>query len=177
VATAAQWWRWHVLHGRRAGRRLPAGLYHELRYETLVAKPADECTRLCAFLGIAYSDAMLAFHEGRRRNDPGLNAKKAWAPVTTGLRSWETQLPREHVIRFEAAAGALLDELGYVRAASSIPRKEQVHAARIRERFVDEVRARQLPLPRAWSNRVDDASLRLLVEMDRHPLAHGRGRS
>jgi hypothetical protein len=115
VATAAQWWRSHVLHGRRAGRRLPAGLYHELRYEALVADPEGACRRLCEFLDVRFDAAMLRFHEGRTRHEPGLSAKHAWLPPTPGLRDWRTQMSPAQVEEFEAAAGDALDELGYER--------------------------------------------------------------
>jgi hypothetical protein len=59
---------------------------------------------------------MLRFHEGRERTEPNLDAKKAWRPVTQGLRDWRSQMSQQDVERFEAATGDLLDELGYERA-------------------------------------------------------------
>jgi hypothetical protein len=147
--TTGVWWEWYVQLGLE-GREIGGGLYHELRYESLVGEPEREVIRLSEFLEIPYHASMLRFHEGRMRDDPRLNAKKAWRPVTPGLRSWRTQMPREDVIRFEAAAGTLLDELGYERAAPSVPRKELNRAAWIREKFAKEVQARRRPLPRAW---------------------------
>jgi hypothetical protein len=158
VTTTAVWWEWHVQLGLEGGNELGAGLYHELRYESLVAKPELECARLCGFLDLPYDDAMLRFHEGRVRDDPRLNAKHAWKPVTPGLRSWRVEMPLKDVVRFEAAAGDLLERLGYERAVLSIPRKELDRAARVRETFADEVRARERPLPRAWSNGTYGAS-------------------
>jgi hypothetical protein len=151
VTTTAVWWEWYVRLGLEGGSELGPGLYHELRYESLVAAPEPECARLCAFLGIAFDRAMLRFHEGRMQDDPELDAKKAWRPVTPGLRSWKSQMRREDVTRFEAAAGGLLDELGYERAMVASSQNELDRAARVRETFEDEVRARGRPLPRAWS--------------------------
>jgi hypothetical protein len=122
-----------------------------MRYESLVDAPDRECRRLGRFLGLPFDDAMLRFHEGRVRAEPELDAKKAWRPVTPGLRSWRSQLPREEIVRFEAAAGDLLEELGYERTTASVPRGEAARAARVRETFAHEVRARGRPLPRAWS--------------------------
>jgi hypothetical protein len=151
VSTAALWWEWQVRVGRDAasvlGRR-----YHELRYESLVAEPERECAALCEFLGLSYDPAMLRFHEGRMRDDPRLDAKEAWRPVTQGLRAWKSELPAADVARFETAAGALLDELGYERTASEASDEQSEHAARIRERMAGEVRARGRPLPQAWSS-------------------------
>jgi len=59
--------------------------------------------------------------------------------------------PRRAACFVEAAAGELLEELGYERAAASVPRSELARAARARETFMSEVRARGRPLPRAWS--------------------------
>ena len=94
---------------------------------------------------------MLRYHEGRTRSKPGLSTKSAWLPVTGGLRDWRTQMEPDDVVRFESAAGDLLDELGYPRAAATIPRKERERAAATRERFAEEADARQRPIPHAWS--------------------------
>ena len=105
VATAGVWWDWLVRLGREAGRDLGSALYREVRYESLVSGPAEECTKLCEFLGIPYDGAMLRFHEEREREAPGLSAKGSWKRVTTGLRDWRTELSGEDVELFEAAAG------------------------------------------------------------------------
>jgi hypothetical protein len=150
VTTAALRWKWNVGLGRQAGRPLGPGLYYELRYEALVARPEEECAKLCAFLGVPYDAAMLRFHEGRTKTKPGLDAKKAWRPITPGLRDWRAQMSAEDVERFEAAAGDLLDELGYPRAAPR-PRPEALeHAARARERFTLEAQERGRGLPEHW---------------------------
>ncbi len=136
VTTGALWWKWNVRLTQEAGQPLGPGQYYELRYEALVARSAEECARLCAFLGIPYDDAMLRFHEGRTRDLPRLDAKKAWRPITPGLRDWRTQMSPEDQERFEAAAGDLLDELGYPRAVPR-PRPERVdQAQRLRALFI-----------------------------------------
>jgi len=77
VSTIALWWDLNVRRGRQAGGSLGPRLYYEIRYESLVSHPREECASLCAFLGLRYDDAMLRFHEGRTRNGPGLSAKRA----------------------------------------------------------------------------------------------------
>jgi hypothetical protein len=116
VSTSALYWKWLVQAGREAGRSLGPERYYEIRYEALLADALGECARLCAFLGVPYTAAMLRFHERRRRNEPGLGAKAAWLPITPGLRDWRGQMPPGQLERFEAAAGDLLNELGYPRA-------------------------------------------------------------
>jgi hypothetical protein len=128
VSTAALWWEAMVRMGRQAGKSLGPVLYREIRYEALVDHPAEECAALCEFLGVPFDGAMLRFHEGRTKNDPNLDAKHAWLPVTRGLRDWRTQMPADDVERFEAAAGELLDELGYTRVFPR-PRPETVEGA------------------------------------------------
>ena len=145
--TAALWWEWHVRMARQSGRRLGPELYCEVRYEALVNQPAEECVKLCAFLGVPYDDAMLRFHEGRTRTEVGLDPKEAWLPVTPGLRDWRTQMPADQVQRFEAAAGHLLDELGYPRAFPTPSPNAREEAARVRDVFIEDVRSPRRPLP------------------------------
>jgi Sulfotransferase family len=151
IATIALWWEWRVRLGREAGIPLGPERYCEVRYESLVADPAGECEALCRFLELPYDDAMLRFHEGRTKEDPRLDAKKAWRPVTAGLRDWRTQMAREDVERFEAAAGGLLEELGYERFACRPGRAAASVAARVRDSFLRELGADGQPVPGAWA--------------------------
>ena len=150
ITTAAVWWEGHVRLGREDGGSLAPELYHEVRYEALVSEPAKECEKLCVFLGIPYDDAMLKFHEGRTKMKPGRDAKRAWLPITSGLRVWRTQMPAEDLERFEAAAGDLLEELGYPRACPPPPEEKLARAARIRESFTREASASGKRLPKGW---------------------------
>ena len=145
VTTIALWWKLHVANGREQGRRLPEGTYFELRYESLVNDPRATCDELCSFLGLAYHDAMLRFHEGRMQAAPGVSAKHAWLPVTPGLRDWRRALAPDDLRRFEAAAGELLEELGYGLGAARLTSDDAAHAARIEERFVSELPRRERP--------------------------------
>ena len=150
ITTAAVWWEWHVRLGREDGGSLAPELYHELRYEELVSRPAKTCETLCDFLGIPYDEAMLKFHEGRENADPNLDAKKGWWPLTPGLRKWSQQMPAEDLERCEAAAGDLLEELGYPRACPHPPEEKLARAARIRKSFTREASASGKRLPKGW---------------------------
>jgi hypothetical protein len=150
VTTAAMRWKWNVRLGRKAGEPLGPGLYYEIRYEALVTNPAAACAKLCAFLGVPFDDAMLRFHEGRVKTKPGLDAKHAWRPITPGLRDWRTQMRAEDLARFEAAAGDLLGELGYPRAAAR-PRPELLqHVAQVRTLFLLDVGSDPAGFPEQW---------------------------
>jgi hypothetical protein len=144
VSTVAFWWELNVRLGREAGSWLGPELYHEIRYEHLVNRPAELSARLCGFLGLAYDDAMLHYHEDRAKADPEIDAGHPRLPVTTGLRDWRSQMSPADVERFEAAAGGLLDELGYPRAFPR-PRAEKLeNASRIRSLLVQDPRWRCL---------------------------------
>jgi hypothetical protein len=142
VTTAALWWERNVQRGREKGQSLGPSLYYEMRYESLVVHPAEQVAQSCAFLGVPYDDAMLRFHEGRTAAGPDLDAKHGWRPITPGLRDWRTQMPAADVERFEAAAGDLLDELGYPRAVPRPGAAALERAAKIREVFVRDTQAR-----------------------------------
>jgi hypothetical protein len=150
VSTAALWWEWNVTLGRESGGLLEQDLYYELRYEALIANPSEECAKLCKFLDVPYDDAMLHFRKRRERTQPGLDAKKAWRPVTSGLENWRTQMTAGDVERFEAAVGDLLDELGYARAVPRPSSEALKHASRIRTSFVRDLRRRGKRLPEGW---------------------------
>ena len=150
VSTTALWWERKVRKAREDGAALGPGLYHEMLYEDLVEDPERECKRLCEFLGVPYDDAMIRFHEGRERVEPGRGAKSAWLRVTSGLRDWRTEMCTGDVERFEAAAGDLLEELGYPRAVPDPPGETLAWAARIRETFTREASASGKRLPKGW---------------------------
>jgi hypothetical protein len=150
VTTAAVWWQWRVQLAREAGQPLGPGLYYELRYEALVNHPAEECAKLCAFLGVPYEEKMLRFYEGHTKTKKGLNSKRAWLPITPGLRDWRTQMPAQDTERFEAAAGSLLDELAYPRAVARPQPAVLENASRIRNLFIREPGVRGRGLPARW---------------------------
>jgi Sulfotransferase family len=150
VIAAALFWDRRVRLGVESGRGLGDRHYHEMRYESLITRPAEESARLCEFLGVPYDDAMLRFHEGRERHQPGLSAKKAWRPITPGLRDWRSEMGPRDVERFEAAAGELLEELGYRRAVARPRRDLVVLARRVRDSFAEALVADSAPVPRGW---------------------------
>jgi LPS sulfotransferase NodH len=147
VTTAALWWEWHVRQGRDQGRILGPGLYYEMRYESLIAEPATECAKLCAFLGLPYKDGMLRFNDGRTRTETDLDAKNAWLPVTAGLRNWRTEMAAADLERFEAAVGYFLAELGYPHGISQPRPETKQHADRVRRLFLEDARCQEDLLP------------------------------
>jgi hypothetical protein len=150
VSTTALWWEWHVRIGREDGAALGPERYRELRYDSLVADPAGECAELCDFLELPYDDAMLRYEEGREQRSWGRSLKGRWLPPTPGLRDWRSRMTADEVERFEAAAGALLDELGYERACPRPSTAALAASALMRRSFIADAQARGASIPRAW---------------------------
>ena len=132
VSTAAMWWELNVRRGREAGRTLDPKMYYEIRYESLIANPEQECRALCAFLGLPFDDAMLRHQDERPGAGPKVSAKRDWQPITTGMRDWRSEMSPEQIERFEAAVGELLDELGYPRVVPSAKNRNLEEAGRTR---------------------------------------------
>jgi hypothetical protein len=150
ISTTALWWKWHVELGRQAGRSLGPKLYYEVRYESLVNNPSQECMALCWFLSVPYSDSLIRFHEGRTKAQPGLDAKKAWLPITSGLRDWRKQMRAQDLERFEAVAGDLLEELEYHRAVRRTRPAAQLHAVEVCDAFIRNAELKNQLLPENW---------------------------
>ena len=132
--------------GRIDGRAFGAR-YREVRYEDLVALPRETVEDLCRFLELAFAPQTLTYHVGKRREEPGLSAKKAWLPPTPGLRDWRTQMSERDIAMFEALAGDLLSSLGYMGATADPPPAIRDLAQRYRRWWTVELeqrRARQL---------------------------------
>jgi hypothetical protein len=149
ITTAAVWWEWQVRLGREDGGSLAPQLYNEVRYEELVSHPAKTRETLCDFLSIPYDEDILKFHE--RMPDACFYVKQnKWRPIVTGLRDWRIQMPAQDLERFEAAAGELLDELGYPRAVPDPPQEMMENTSRIRNSFREDLLARGWRLPKGW---------------------------
>lgn len=146
----------YVLHldtrqaGRTSGARVGPERYTELRYETRTSDPERACRTLCEFLGIAFDGGMLRFNDGRVRTGTNLSAKSAWLPPTPGLRDWTTQMGSRDIEAFEAAAGDLLEELGY--PTVSHPSADALRRADERRRTLETaMRSGGNVLPDGWA--------------------------
>ena len=118
--SAASFWARRVRAGRRAGGRLGAGRYVEVRYEALIADPERELRAICDVIDLPWDRAMLDYHrgvDGALPADRRSQHRHEGRSPTAGLRDWRAQMPPAEVAAFEAVAGGLLDELGYERGA------------------------------------------------------------
>jgi len=103
-----QRWMMSVRAGREQGAQLPPGLYTEVRYEDLVAQPAETLRRVCQFLGEPFSEQMLAFH---------LPENNSWRykfePLKHGPINAYPPSPCLERLLFWYNARGLMRELGY----------------------------------------------------------------
>ena len=113
---AAQWWARGVRAGVRAAESIPTRC-STVRYEDLAERAAEEVRRVCGFLGLSYSDDMLALENA----DPAriVPDQAAWFPTlfdginTSAVGRWKREMGARDRRIFAALAGAELAELGY----------------------------------------------------------------
>ena len=101
---AAEFWleaerSWDVL-----AQHLGPGGAIEVRYEELVAAPDQELARICAFIGVDYSEAMLDYPRDARQYPP---------PDPSLALRWRTALTPHEVAIVELRTGSLMAERGY----------------------------------------------------------------
>jgi len=126
----------------RDARTLGADRYTIVRYERLVAEPEAVLREVCAFLGEAFSDEMLRFHE---RDEAGFDEReRAWKGATASpvsiasIDRWKQDLTARQIAGVERIAGSLMRELGY--EASGVDRRAAWIAADLRDRMWDRAR-------------------------------------
>jgi hypothetical protein len=150
VITTALWWNVLVGLGHEDGTALPSGRYLSLKYESLVTDPTTQCHAIADFLQVYFDERMTKYYEGQTQTTPGLSANCAWLPPTPGLRNWRTQMPTSDVETFEAAAGGLLDRLGYDRWFIHPSPCVRQRVLRVKEQFTRELIDRGWRLPASW---------------------------
>lgn len=123
VRAARGAWRRYVEAARAFGARQPAGRYHEVRYEALVAEPEARLRELFDFLGEAWDPAVLEYdkadHDGvdrhtrftaQRRSEGGESSTIYRSRVGAGRSSLDPVLRT----MLHRSSGDLLRELGYL---------------------------------------------------------------
>lgn len=116
VYSGASLWQRYVEAIRGYAAEIPAGAFMELRYEDLCATPETAIRRVCDFLGIEFSPAMLAPHEtpsARAWSTHPLHAKTAQPISTKYCGMYKTRLPVADVAALEALIGDTLQSFGY----------------------------------------------------------------
>jgi hypothetical protein len=84
VWAAASVWRAAEADWRRLCARVPAERRAEVRYEDLIREPQRELTRVCDFLGVAYSPAMLDYPSRTTYSAPDPSVAERWREALSG---------------------------------------------------------------------------------------------
>jgi hypothetical protein len=113
---AAPWWARGIQAGEQAQGAHPDNVL-TVRYEDLARCPRDVVPQICEFLGLRYSEEMLALEQA----DPSkiVRDQASWFPTlfdginTTAVARWEREMSERDQRVFAARAGAELARLGY----------------------------------------------------------------
>lgn len=124
-------WSSEVAAARRFGTTHP---YLEVRYEDLVSEPVARLGEICAFLGLAFEQAMLEYHRDVD-SDRLLDHPKLAEPPGPGRSHWRDELGPCDVEEFETVAGDVLSAFGYERAFPSPSRRANARGAVARAAF------------------------------------------
>jgi hypothetical protein len=96
--------------------RSPGVRAYEIRYERLVADPANEVRSLTAFLGLRFEEDMLDYHRAELTifGASHLSMDRISMPVDASkVGRWRRDLSEEDLHRFEETAGEIMELLGY----------------------------------------------------------------
>ncbi len=83
--------------------KLPADRLMEIRFEDLVTDHVAELTKVCAFMGVSYTDEMLSYAA----------ATDYEAPIAAKADEWRSVITDEQIQYVEARVGDLLAERGF----------------------------------------------------------------
>ncbi len=99
-------WRSVVRKARELGRDL-GPRYLEMRYEDLTSSPEANMSRICSFLEVPYTPAVLQLSHRRRRD------KMVARRIVANAGRWRNSLDPPVVRNLERIGGRMLHELGY----------------------------------------------------------------
>ena len=132
VEKHAKRWQARTKSTRRRARKVDH--YIEERYEELVLDPEPVLRRVCEFIELDYDPVMLRYYERAEERlreianpFPKMSAERrleahrlaAQPPQRGRVAAWREEMTPAEIAEFEAAAGGMLDELGYERANPS----------------------------------------------------------
>jgi hypothetical protein len=136
MESLARHWRQSILTARQLARNCRH--YLEVRYEDLLANTHDELNRICRFIDVRYHEGMERYYvRARQRLDEVKTRHRAdgtvlitkdqrlflhrltsQKPDCSRAGRWQRELSREERAQFEAVAGDLLSECGYLARAA-----------------------------------------------------------
>lgn len=126
LAECADTWSRRLTMNLRMGQIIGPARYRAIAYEDLVNHPREVLKSLCTFLGVPFSESMLAYSDAAEAKVPE-DRRWLWPNLTGPLdqsatQRWRTSMGTTKRIVVERYAGRLLDELGYD-AYERIPRR------------------------------------------------------
>lgn len=118
-----RWRRAAEMH-RDHAERLGSDRYLLVHYEQLVSDQRETLGRVCEFLGIELTDAMLEHH---KRGDKGFPERsREWMENTTkpvftsSIEKWKSELKPTHAAMIDAALGEHVGAMGYEPSGASV---------------------------------------------------------
>ena len=117
VYAIAKAWKKDQEEAFRLIERIPAARFFSLSYENLTDDPEQAMRKICAFLGVAYSDkAMDYYNSGESRSTAA--GGEMWRNVTRPVMKhntgkFMTEMSPDELAIFESVAGDTLVKLGY----------------------------------------------------------------
>jgi hypothetical protein len=143
LANAGQWRACQMGALRCSGRQN----YLQVVFESLVARPEKELSRICRFLGEEYSPEMLIAGEEEGASRWWL--KRARRSIDqTRAHSWRQELTSTQVGLVEWRVGGLMERLGYAAEARPVPRMRIAQALAMES--LDRARWTLKRLPGMW---------------------------
>jgi hypothetical protein len=117
LAECADAWSRRLTMNLRLGRVLGPDRYMAIAYEDLVNRPREVLARLCPFLGVPFSEAMLAYEEAVEAKVPA-DRRWLWPNLAGPLdhsatQRWRRSMSTNKRVVVERYAGRLLAELDY----------------------------------------------------------------
>lgn len=107
---AAKYWEHYVEVGHETGRQLPVSQYLEIRYEDLIRAPHETLQKICAYLGIIFSENVVDFRKSSMAGKTPLLQQ----PIQAGnAEKWRTEMNPAQIRIFEGAVGPTLERFHY----------------------------------------------------------------
>ena len=112
-------WRWKTVICHKVGTTLGSDRYLELRYEDLVRDSEGTLRHVCRFIGEAYIETMLRYHEDAMRVVPKESLQwhrnSVRAPDPNKVFAWKRELSPSDRVIYDEVAGDALELFGYER--------------------------------------------------------------
>ena len=123
ILEIAQQWSQQIKNNMEIGSIIGPDQYLIIRYEDLILQTEDTLQKLCDFLGVNYSDAMLKYHKKVDQKIPD-DKRYLWPelnkdPQKKNVYRWKQEFSGAQQYVFQDVAGETLASLGYEKATQA----------------------------------------------------------